>query len=79
MSFERQICRKCKRVCFCVDVRSLDTRKFHFKHPFWICEYDLAEFLAPITKGLNEIEQIMIKCGIEDIERVSVQVKTLQN
>jgi len=67
MTFERQKCKVCKRICFCVDIRSLDSRKYHFTHAYWVCEYDLPELLAP-GKTIIEVEKIMIECGIEDIE-----------
>jgi len=68
MSFERHKCRICERVCFCVDVRSLDLRKKAFRYAYWVCEYDLQYVLEPI-KTEKQIEQIMIECGIEDIEK----------
>jgi len=68
MTFERQKCRICERICFCVDVRTLDSRKYHFKHVYWVCEYDLPGVLDP-TKSEKQIEQIMIDCGIEDLEK----------
>jgi len=68
MTFERQKCRNCQRVCFCVDLRSLDIRKWHFKHPYWICEYDLPKVLDPIATE-KQIKTIMVNCGIEDIEK----------
>jgi len=68
MTFERQKCRKCKRICFCVDIRSLDIRKQNDPYPTWVCEYDLGWVLAP-ANSKDKIRQIMIDCGIEDIEK----------
>jgi len=71
MTFERQKCRYCKKICFCVDVRSLDIQKYHFKHPFWICEFDISKMLDPnkMVQYDKQIEEIMVECGIENIER----------
>ena len=67
MTFERQKCKLCKRLCFCVDLRSLDNRKQNDPYATWICEYDLGFVLLP-AHNKDDVRKIMIECGIEDIE-----------
>ena len=67
MTFERQKCKRCGRLCFCVDLRSLDIRKENKPYPIWICEYDLGFVLLP-AHNKDDVRKIMIECGIEDIE-----------
>ena len=65
MTFEKQFCEKCNTLCFCVDTTSLNT--IHKVKQKWLCEFCLG-FVPMSAKKKDEVRQIMIECGIEDIE-----------
>jgi len=64
MSFEKQHCESCKKITFCVDLRSIVTNTQRQK---WICEFCLGFVVGSATLK-DKIRKIMITNGIEDIE-----------
>jgi len=66
MSFENQMCDYCRKICYCVDVRSLDFKPKNNKN--FACEFCLG-FQVGSASLKDKITEIMINCGIENIER----------
>jgi len=65
MTFEKQICSKCNKIRFCVYIASLDQQDKISKSKDWFCDPCLVESLM-IQK--DKVSEIMIECGIEDLE-----------
>jgi len=69
MSFEKQLCEKCRLLRYCVDTSSLniDPKYSHFPKQKWLCETCYGWILENAhTK--DTIISILVQCGLEDIE-----------
>ncbi len=64
MSFEKQICKKCGILRFCYD--HIVENYLGFNHA-WLCESCYAWVLEN-SNHKDEVRQIMIECGIEDLD-----------
>ena len=67
MSFERQFCEKCNKLSFCVDTSSLEHTFTKQPKQKWLCDYCFSWLIGNAEKK-DEIRQIMIECGIEDLD-----------
>jgi len=66
MSFEKQMCESCRKICYCVDLRSISVKYTGIK-PKWICEFCIA-FVVGNADLKDRVSRIMIANGIEDLE-----------
>jgi len=66
MSFEKQNCENCERIAFCVDTLSLDLLRTPKEK--WLCSLCFEWLVTKKQRG-ETVKQIMIQCGIEDLEK----------
>ena len=62
MTFERQICTKCKKINYCVQIEQ------NYKL-VWLCDDCFSWSINYMASKKDEIRKIMITCGIEDLEQ----------
>jgi len=69
LSFEKQFCEKCGRLCFCVDSESLDLPEKYSHKPKqkWLCS-ECYGWVLENAQTKDTIRSIMIQCGIEDLD-----------
>jgi len=65
MTFEKQICEKCRLLSYCVDTRSIGLEKK--PKEIWLCELCYG-FTIENAGTKDTIRSIMIQCGIEDLD-----------
>jgi len=65
MTFEKQQCEKCKGVCFCILHYTTTRARGHVGN--WYCE-NCYSWLLEDANHKDQVRQIMINCGIEDLE-----------
>lgn len=66
MTFEKQICDKCKKLAYCVDTRSIGCK--NKPKLIWLCEFCYASNTIEFARTKDSIRSIMIQCGIEDLD-----------
>jgi len=66
MSFEKQMCKSCRKICYCVDLRSISVRYTGIEAK-WICEFCIG-FVVGAADLKDRVSRIMKTNGIENIE-----------
>jgi len=64
MSFEKQFCTSCRKICYCVDLRSISVK---YTKQTWCCEFCLG-FVVGNALLKDRVKRIMVLNGIEDLE-----------